>query len=70
MGKKLRFSLKTQHSLRLLKSAPKPLKKKPALLCGFFKVWDQRQLKLATRDQDEKINHWQDCKMSGVSNLD
>ena len=40
------------------------------LLCGFFKVWDQRQLKLATRDQDEKINHWQDCKMSGVSNLD
>jgi len=29
VGKKLRFSLKTQHrgSLRLLKSAPKPLKK-------------------------------------------
>ena len=34
MDKKLRFSLKTQHrgSLRLLKSAPKPLKKMPLVI--------------------------------------
>ena len=44
MGKKLRFSLKTQHrgSLRLLKSAPKPLKKKPAL--RGITIWFQKNV--------------------------
>ena len=40
MGKKLRFSLKTQHrgSLRLLKSAPKPLKKPVVIVVRKIRV--------------------------------